>query len=442
LDELKRISTSLVDIHSQRDEGLWARNEGIVLLLEAFAKPDVDALRAQYAAAWLAYREAQQRSAELEADLGHVTDPEYLKFVVEEWQALRIQPNEVAALRAQLSVLGNAQELGEVSTQALSAIDREDLGLEAQAAELRRLAERVQRLGRPSDELVAVSYSLEENVRTLRDAWTDVLDGMDSDPAALERAEARFAELDRILRKHQCADEAELDEKMSELDRRLQRWSDGQALRAQAQAQVAQALSEVTAAGARWNTALMTGAAPLAKAVAEGLQGLAMPSTQLEVTSERRAQPSANGCFSYRLAFSANPGQALQDLSKVASGGERSRLMLVLKRYLAQKQGLSTVLFDEIDTGVSGGTATKMAQMLRAMAQDAQVIAITHLPQVAALGAQHWVVEKSVAGGTSQTVLRTLESRERPAEVARLLSDGSVSDLALAQAEALMATTQ
>ncbi|MGA1397207.1 MAG: DNA repair protein RecN, partial [Schleiferiaceae bacterium] len=78
----------------------------------------------------------------------------------------------------------------------------------------------------------------------------------------------------------------------------------------------------------------------------------------------------------------------------------------------------------------------------RAMAQDAQVIAITHLPQVAALGAQHWVVEKSVAGGTSQTVLRTLESRERPAEVARLLSDGSVSDLALAQAEALMATTQ
>jgi DNA repair protein RecN (Recombination protein N) len=186
----------------------------------------------------------------------------------------------------------------------------------------------------------------------------------------------------------------------------------------------------------------MTGAAPLAKAVAEGLQGLAMPSTQLEVTSERRAQPSANGCFSYRLAFSANPGQALQDLSKVASGGERSRLMLVLKRYLAQKQGLSTVLFDEIDTGVSGGTATKMAQMLRAMAQDAQVIAITHLPQVAALGAQHWVVEKSVAGGTSQTVLRTLESRERPAEVARLLSDGSVSDLALAQAEALMATTQ
>ncbi|MEY3941581.1 MAG: repair protein RecN [Bacteroidota bacterium] len=442
LDELKRISTALVDIHSQRDEGLWARNEGIVLLLEAFAKPDVDALRAQYAAAWLAYREAQQRSAELEADLGHVTDPEYLKFVVEEWQALRIQPNEVAALRAQLSVLGNAQELGEVSTQALSAIDREDLGFEAQAAELRRLAERVQRLGRPSDELVAVSYSLEENVRALRDAWTDVLDGMDSDPGALERTEARFAELDRILRKHQCADEAELDEKMSELDRRLQRWSDGQALRAQAQAQVAQALSEVTAAGERWNTALMTGAAPLAKAVAEGLQGLAMPSTQLEVTSERRAQPSANGCFSYRLAFSANPGQALQDLSKVASGGERSRLMLVLKRYLAQKQGLSTVLFDEIDTGVSGGTATKMAQMLRAMAQDAQVIAITHLPQVAALGAQHWVVEKSVAGGTSQTVLRTLESRERPAEVARLLSDGSVSELALAQAEALMATAQ
>ena len=167
-----------------------------------------------------------------------------------------------------------------------------------------------------------------------------------------------------------------------------------------------------------------------------------MPQTQFAVIAELRSAPSATGTYSYRLEFSANPGQSMQDLAKVASGGERSRLMLVLKRFLAQRQGLSTVLFDEIDTGVSGGTASKMAQMLRSMSRDAQVIAITHLPQVAALGSQHWVVEKSVEKDSTRTILKVLNQTERISEVARLLSDGVLSEVALAQAEALMASTQ
>jgi DNA repair protein RecN (Recombination protein N) len=116
--------------------------------------------------------------------------------------------------------------------------------------------------------------------------------------------------------------------------------------------------------------------------------------------------------------------------------------MLVLKRYLAERQGLSTVLFDEIDTGVSGGTASKMAQMLRAMSHDAQVLAITHLPQVAAIGSHHWVVEKSSDGASTRTHIRVLDASQRTEEVARLLSDGSLSELALAQANALMAASE
>jgi DNA repair protein RecN (Recombination protein N) len=116
--------------------------------------------------------------------------------------------------------------------------------------------------------------------------------------------------------------------------------------------------------------------------------------------------------------------------------------MLVLKRFLAQRQGLSTVLFDEIDTGVSGGTASKMAQMLRAMSHDAQVLAITHLPQVAAKGSHHWVVEKSSDGASTRTHIRVLDESQRTEEVARLLSDGNLSELALAQANALMAASE
>jgi DNA repair protein RecN (Recombination protein N) len=441
LDELRRVSASLVDIHSQRDEGLWARSEGVVLLLEAFAHQGQE-VRAEYARAWSEYRIAASDLALLESQIGAVSDPEYLRFMVEELQALALKPGEEASLRELLSLLGNQKELSEASAEALSLIDREELGLESIAAQVRRLGERVARLSPSNEELSAMGFALEEQARELRARWSDLVERLDSDPLALEIAEERLAAIDRLQRKHQCSDEEALLNHQSLLEQRLEVWDAGQERRLQAQAAIESALKKVHQAGSAWNHNLMHAEPKLAQAVREGLADLAMPQTQFAVKAELRTAPSATGTYSYRLEFSANPGQSMQDLAKVASGGERSRLMLVLKRFLAQRQGLSTVLFDEIDTGVSGGTASKMAQMLRSMSRDAQVIAITHLPQVAALGSQHWVVEKSVEKDSTRTILKVLNQTERISEVARLLSDGVLSEVALAQAEALMASTQ
>ena len=441
LDELRRVSASLVDIHSQRDEGLWARSEGVVLLLEAFAHQGQEA-REDYGRAWSAYRAAASDFALLESQIGAVSDPEYLRFMVEELRALALKPGEEASLRERLSLLGNQQELSEASAEALSLIEREELGLDSMAAQVRRLGERVARLSPSNEELSAMGFALEDQVRELRARWSDLVERLDSDPMALEIAEERLAAIDRLQRKHQCPDEEALLAHQVLLEQRLEVWDAGQERRILAQAAVESALKKVQQAGSAWNQNLMQAEAKLAHAVREGLADLAMPQTQFAVKAELRTAPSAAGTYSYRLEFSANPGQSMQDLTKVASGGERSRLMLVLKRFLAQRQGLSTVLFDEIDTGVSGGTASKMAQMLRSMSRDAQVIAITHLPQVAALGSQHWVVEKSVEKDSTRTMLKVLDQAQRISEVARLLSDGVLSDVALAQAEALMASAQ
>lgn len=441
LDELRRVSASLVDIHSQRDEGLWARSEGVVLLLEAFAHQGQD-VRAEYARAWSEYRIAASDLALLESQIGAVSDPEYLRFMVEELQALALKPGEEASLRELLSLLGNQKELSEASAEALSLIDREELGLESIAAQVRRLGERVARLSPSNEELSAMGFALEDHARELRARWSDLVERLDSDPLALEIAEERLAAIDRLQRKHQCPDEEALLNHQSLLEQRLEVWDAGQERRLKAHAAIESALKKVQQAGSAWNHNLMQAEPQLVQAVKDGLADLAMPQTQFAVIAELRSAPSATGTYSYRLEFSANPGQSMQDLAKVASGGERSRLMLVLKRFLAQRQGLSTVLFDEIDTGVSGGTASKMAQMLRSMSRDAQVIAITHLPQVAALGSQHWVVEKSVEKDSTRTILKVLNQTERISEVARLLSDGVLSEVALAQAEALMASTQ
>jgi DNA repair protein RecN (Recombination protein N) len=378
----------------------------------------------------------------LESQIGAVSDPEYLRFMVEELQALALKPGEEASLRERLSLLGNQKELSEASAEALSLIDREELGLESIAAQVRRLGERVARLSPSNEELSAMGFALEEQARELRARWSDLVERLDSDPMALEIAEERLSAIDRLQRKHQCPDEEALLKHQALLEQRLEVWDAGQERRLKAQAAIESALKKVQQAGSAWNHNLMHAEPKLAQAVRDGLADLAMPQTQFAVKAELRSAPSAAGIYSYRLEFSANPGQSMQDLAKVASGGERSRLMLVLKRFLAQRQGLSTVLFDEIDTGVSGGTASKMAQMLRSMSKDAQVIAITHLPQVAALGSQHWVVEKSVEKDSTRTMLKVLDQADRISEVARLLSDGVLSEVALAQAEALMASTQ
>ena len=441
LDELRRVSSSLVDIHSQRDEGLWARNEGIVLLLEAFAEGH-QAAKAHYQSCFAQLRQAEEHLSNLEAQLGAVQDPEYLKFVVEELRTLDLKLGEEVKLREQLKLLSNQQELQELSAEALAAVDREELGLESLAGQLRKLGERAERLGVSNDQLTSLGYTLEELVRDLRGHWQDLVDQLDANPGELNFVEERLSAIDRVQRKHQCPDDSALIAHWETLERRLKVWAEGAEELERARVEVRESSLKVSSAGEEWNQLLMGAEPAMVAAVTGGLADLAMSQTRIAVRAVRRSAPSSLGTYSYTLEFSANPGQELQELSKVASGGERSRLMLVLKRYLAERKGLSTVLFDEIDTGVSGATASKMAHMLRSMSQNAQIIAITHLPQVAALGAQHWVVEKVVDGDRTLTQLKTLSDSDRAPEVARLLSDGDLSALAMAQAEALMAAAE
>jgi DNA repair protein RecN (Recombination protein N) len=146
------------------------------------------------------------------------------------------------------------------------------------------------------------------------------------------------------------------------------------------------------------------------------------------------------GVYRYDLFFTANPGAAAQPVHKVASGGERNRLMLALKALFVQGRGLQTILLDEIDTGVSGGTAARVADVFRRMAKDVQLIAISHLPQVAGAGTHHWRVEKWVEAGQTHTGLKVLTGSEREEEVARLLAGEEITETARAQARSLLTT--
>ena len=168
------------------------------------------------------------------------------------------------------------------------------------------------------------------------------------------------------------------------------------------------------------------------------LGDLNMEKTMFSILSKPLEAPAIYGTHKYSLLFSANADQQMQPVEKVASGGERNRLMLALKSLFVRGKGLETILFDEIDSGVSGSTAAKVAEMFSSMGKHSQVIAITHLPQVAAAGSNHWRVDKYLDRGNSRTGLINLEGEERVEEVARLLAGKSMSEAALAQAKFLL----
>ena len=172
--------------------------------------------------------------------------------------------------------------------------------------------------------------------------------------------------------------------------------------------------------------------------VKAALGDLNMDKTLFSIISEPLDDPAIYGTFKYSLLFSANADQQMQHVEKVASGGERNRLMLALKSLFVRGKGLETILFDEIDSGVSGSTAAKVAEMFTSMGKYSQVIAITHLPQVAAAGSNHWKVDKYLDRGNSRTGLISLEGESRVEEVARLLAGKSMSEAALAQARFLL----
>lgn len=176
----------------------------------------------------------------------------------------------------------------------------------------------------------------------------------------------------------------------------------------------------------------------LAKQIVDGLKTLGMPNTQLEIVFTEREEFNMSGLDDIQILFSANKGFTTEPLEKVASGGERSRLMLVLKKIHASVASTPTLILDEIDTGISGEVAAKTAQMLAEMASNSQIISITHLPQVAGKANHHKEVSKSVKGEKTITSLRVLNNDERKLEIARMLSGEDITEAALKNAEQLM----
>ena len=429
--QLRELGRNLVAVHGQHEHHALLDTDTQTDLLDGYAGCREMAVAVGVAhAAWAA---AMSALSELEAmrSRGH-REQEFLRWQLQELKNANLRPGEDAELAAERAAVRHAAKLAELGHESMSALHED--GISRAAVALQAAADLDPRLAPQAARLAA----MEEEVTDVAAELRRYSEALDSDPGRLEAIESRLAVLDSIKRKHGGSLEVAMAE-----EERLQRQVaatedlDGAVAAAARERDLARAHLE-TAAG-RLTKARAEGARRMQKAVAAELQGLSLEGARFEVELRPRAEIGPGGAELAEMMFSANPGEPLAPLARVASGGELARLMLAIKTVGADADRMPTLVFDEVDAGIGGEAATQVGLRLRALGTKRQVLVVTHLAQIASFADHHLLVEKSPgADGRNVVSVRELRSDdERAAELARMMS-GGVTPKALARARELL----
>ena len=429
---LRELGRGLVAVHGQHEHQALLDAEAQTELLDAFAGATTE--REAVAAAHATWTEAARNLAGLERmrDRGD-REREYLRWQLDELAAAGLRPGEDEELASERAVARHATKLLELAGGAVEVL-RGDEAPGAAAASMQSAAELDERL-----------LPLADRLGTLEDEFADVVaelrryvESVDADPRRLEEVEDRLALLESIKRKHGGTIEAAIEER-DRLASQLAAGEDLGAAIAAAEATVTSARSELERAAAVLGDRRGEAAARLAGGVAGELSGLRLEGSRFDVELRPRPEILPAGAEVAEMLFSANPGEPLAPLARVASGGELARVMLAIKTGTAQADRVPTLVFDEVDAGIGGEAAIQVGLRLKALGATHQVLVVTHLAQVACFADHHLVVEKA-PGVDGRNIVRIRElttDAERAAELARMMG-GRVTELALASARELL----
>jgi DNA repair protein RecN (Recombination protein N) len=432
---LRELGPYLVEIHGQHDDRGLLNPRGHRALLDSFGKLDTAAVTTAHRE----FRDAEDALAQARATQDSAArDREWLEHAVAELTALAAEPGE----EAQLAERRATMQRGEKIATELQAIAELLDGSDGALTRLRQAARILDRIAQDhpalTEALAALDRALIEGGAT-QDKVDEAAEALAFDPAQLEADETRLFELRAIARKHrvQPDDLAELTETLAA---RLTLIEGGEGEIARLEAAVATAEAAYTQAAEALSAARMAAAARLDAAVASELAPLKLDAARFRTVVDPlpRDSWSASGRDRVEFEVSTNPGAPFAPLIKIASGGELSRFILALKVALAEEGGARTLIFDEIDRGVGGAVASAIGERLARLSAGAQLLVVTHSPQVAARGAHHLLIAKSHDGLVTRTGVRALDDAARREEIARMLSGAQITDEARAQAERLL----
>ena len=439
LQVLQSISSRLIDIHSQHQTMLLSDRQFQLSILDHYAG-NLQLLH-DCAGAWRELLRLRSELALLEQQIAAIErNRDYNQAQFRQLDSAALRPGELEELEQEQKSLANAEEIKAAfcCVEALFDSSASDDGMSVDAS----LKEASRQLGKISRFLPSVAQ-LSQRIDSCRLELEDIFSEVSSingstflSEGRLEEVESRMSLIYSLMTKHSCANEAELialrdslSEELSDSDSLVERRND-------LAKEIRQAEAAYNSIASALSRSRHDASESFARAIEESIRSLELPYAVFRLTLSE-SSPSASGTDAVSFCFSANNTEPVE-LSKCASGGEMSRIMLSLKAMMARYTQMPTMIFDEIDTGVSGSVADKIGSMVCEMGKYMQIFAITHLPQVAAKGNAHYLVSKEMKDGRALSTITRIQGRERVMEVARMLSGAHLTDAAIANAEELL----
>ncbi|MDF4190021.1 DNA repair protein RecN [Ligilactobacillus salivarius] len=437
LATLRKVGETLIDIHGQNEHQELMKPENHIDLLDEYDKKTSE-LRNQYQVVYQNYRKLKLSMEKKEADeKAWAQRLDMLNFQVKEIGEAGLKINEEDELVEEKNKLDNFQAIHdalELSYQILSGEKIDVVGNLGNAMnELSDVSDLSENLQEINTKISDAFYSLEDVARDI----SDELDSMEWNGERLNEIEERLELIHQLKRKYGDTIEDILHYHIR-IVKELREMENAEQNSEKQERQLSEALEKVKELAIKLSKQREKSAKKLEKMIHEQLSALYMDKAVFEVKFLNNSKLYSKGIDKVEFYIQTNPGEEMGPLAKIASGGELSRIMLALKTIFSQKMGVTSIIFDEVDTGVSGRVAQAIAEKISQISNNSQVLCITHLPQVAAIADNHYYISKSVNDGRTETSLEELDEKQKIREIARMLSGSEITELTLKHAEELI----
>ena len=437
LTMLKELGDQLMDVHSQHQNLLLNKQDfqlNVVDILASDSK-ELEAYQQSFANYQQKTKELNQLREEIERNRQNA---DFLQFQFEELEAAHLMEGEQEELEQQSETMSHAEDIKTALYEADNALNGEEYGVVSQVKSAYNALNGISKVMPKTAELTERLDSCRIELKDIAEEVSQLLERTDFDPAELENINNRLDRLYELEKKYHAESVEELIEQRDNLKQKLLHIENSDEAVSEMEKEVAQLRNLCAQRAETISKMRQATAQQMRNQLAQRLEALGMPHARFDV-SITKTELGKNGQDNVAFLFSANTSTPLQPVSQVASGGEIARVMLSLKAMISGAVKLPTIIFDEIDTGVSGKIAEKMAQIMQEMGRtERQVISITHLPQIAALGSHHYRVSKEETKNGTVSHMTELTNEERITEIAQMLSGSDVSDAAIQNAKELL----
>ncbi len=437
LEILKALTSQLIDIHAQHENSQLLDETFFIEILDKISK---NPYLAEYKSAFDKYMDAKRKLKKFQEDAAAFSkEYEFVKYQYEELDQIPLSVEYWKEVEDEVNILSNAGTILQNLQQSVDLLSENEVNAEDLLSEIQKLLSTISSLHTNLQEAFLEIEEIQLKIRSITRVFKSIQGKIDTDEERLNELSAYQSIVHRLMQKHHFKEITGLVQLHKELKEKLQQFSFSEEHIQELEIEIETTYQELLVVAEKISVLRKKQALAFGAAITDVVKDLGMPFAKVDIHVEALSQPDKYGMDRVVVLFAPNKGSQLQSLLQVGSGGEKSRLMLAIKSLIAKETALPTLIFDEIDTGISGEVAIKTGELLKKISYGHQVITITHLPQVAAAGKQHFLVYKEHLEDKSITNIKSLDSEGTVVEIAKMLSGATPTPAAMENARNLIA---